>query len=386
YTGTHGVAVSVMDYNPVNVSSDPKKQGHFWNKVVGDYDIWAIEYAYSEGNEAMDAEMARLASIAKRAPEPLLAYGTDEDARFGSFAVDPRTNTWDLGSDPLAYAKERSALVARVQPDLERRLIREGDGYQRLRAAYGSLLFERSRSIFPALRTIGGLYMVRDHKGDPGARPPFMPIPAERQREALSLVVEQALSEGAWTFDAETLNKLQPDRWSHWGRSRSPDPTFPVHAFVASTQATIVSQLLDPVRLSRMLDNELRVRSGREVFTMAEMFEALDGAIWSELGALDSRASSGVRSINSFRRSLQRIHVDRLTAMLLRTASGPRQIPEDARSLARWSLTRLSRRLTSLMPDAGADTATRAHLLETAARIERALDASISLSVGSRRP
>ncbi|UCF68485.1 MAG: DUF5117 domain-containing protein, partial [Acidobacteriota bacterium] len=46
YTKQRGIAVSVMDYLPVNISADPAKQGHYWDVTVGDYDLWAIEYGY----------------------------------------------------------------------------------------------------------------------------------------------------------------------------------------------------------------------------------------------------------------------------------------------------------------------------------------------------
>ena len=48
-------------------------------------------------------------SIASRSSEPWLAYSTDEDVAY--FAVDPAVNQLDLGSDPLAYATKRLALV-----------------------------------------------------------------------------------------------------------------------------------------------------------------------------------------------------------------------------------------------------------------------------------
>ncbi len=46
-TRSVGMASSVMDYLPVNVSPKGKKQGDFFNLVCGPYDYWAIEYAYN---------------------------------------------------------------------------------------------------------------------------------------------------------------------------------------------------------------------------------------------------------------------------------------------------------------------------------------------------
>lgn len=376
FTGTHGVSISVMDYNPVNIASDPEEQGHYWSKVVGDYDVWAIEYAYSEGSGPERDEAARLASIARRAAEPMLAYGTDEDSYGGPFAVDPQTVTWDLGSDPLAYARERASIVSRVKPQLEQRLISEGEGYQQLRGAYAGLLFERIRSVSPAVRVVGGLYLARDHKGDPDARLPFTPVPADTQREAVSFLVEHAFAEDAWIVEPEIMNKLAPNRWSHWGMNGGPDPTFPMHAFIMSGQASLLGQLMAPQRLSRLLDNELRVSTAADAYSVAELFEAIELAIWSELDG----DRTGRVAVGSIRRNLQRMHVELLATLLLESSSpGASSIPADARSLARLSLSRVAAKIEDAEAES-ADTLTRAHLMEAGARATRALEASIALT------
>src|SRR5690606_8875461 len=110
YTRRHGLTVSVMDYAPVNLSPDPRRQGHYFNVEVGAYDVWAIRYAYepvaaepADGalafaggpSAAVEAEREALRRIAAQAAEPLHAYGTDEDNYLGSWAVDPQINAWD---------------------------------------------------------------------------------------------------------------------------------------------------------------------------------------------------------------------------------------------------------------------------------------------------
>ena len=52
--------------------------------------------------------------------------------------------------------------------------------------------------------------------------------------------------------------------------------------------------------------------------------------------------------------------------------------PEDARSLARYELSQLSERIGRALSTGGSlDATTRAHLLETKVRIDRALNASV---------
>ncbi len=83
--------------------------------------------------------------------------------------------------------------------------------------------------------------------------------------------------------------------------------------------------------------------------------------------------------MNSFRRNLQRGYTDRLIAFVVAPPPGA---PEDARSLARWHLKRISGRIEAGLRGSGLDDITRAHLDETRARIERALNAE--WSVGAR--
>ena len=389
YTKDHGVSLSVMDYNPVNIATDPAAQGMYWSVTPGPYDVWAIRYAYtpvyahevtagtdgSNGSVAAalaspDEELSVIDEIAAEVAEPDHAYNTDEDNWLGPWAVDPLTSAWELGSDPVAYAQDRAAIVARVNPKLEGKLIASGEGYQRLRAATSRLIFERYISMLPVTKMVGGLYFHRDHKGDPNGRDPFMPVPAAKQREAVQLIVDQAFDEDAFEFDAKTLNKMAPNRFLHWGTGSSTPVDFAAHDFVASLQTSLLVQLLNPIRVGRMIDNELRTPG--EAYTAAELYNDLTRAIWSELGA--ERA----RSIDSFRRNLQRAHVDQLIAVML--DQGP-EVPEDARSLSRLHLKRIDGRVEGALEREALDDFTRAHLEETHARIQRALDAQFSIEV-----
>jgi hypothetical protein len=386
FTRRHGVSLSVMDYGPVNIAVDPVKQGHYWNKEVGTYDIWAIQYAYApvykqtpdepfkysgELVKTPEEELVGLRKIARLATDPLHTYGTDEDNWLGPYAVDPLTNAWDLSSDPLQYARDRNAIVERVQPKLEERLIDEGEGYQRLRGAVSRLIFERFISLYPVTKMVGGLYFVRDHKGDPNGRPPFTPVPAEKQREAVKLLIDYAFDEDAFNFDPELLNKLAPNRWAHWGVGWFTIPVdFPIHSYVLMVQSTLLGELLHPVRLGRMIDNEIRTPKDK-IYTMGELFETLTSAIWSEI------MERGPRSINSFRRNLQRAYIRQLVDLLL-----GKFVPEDAKSIARFELQNLSNRMGQILKsDAKLDIYTRAHLAESKARIDRALEASLSIMV-----
>ena len=383
FTRENGVQVSVMDYGAVNIAVDPKQQGYFYNVEVGAHDVWTIRYAYTpidrqgrmgtNGDYAMtpEEELPGLRKIAEEVANPLHTYGADEDNWLGPFAVDPLTNAWELSSDPLAWARDRIAIVNRIQPQLESRLIAEGDGYQRLRGATIGMIFERYIALLPAVKNVGGVYVNRDHKGDPAARLPFTPVPAARQREAVQLILTEAFAEDAFKFDPLVVNKLAPSRWTDWASGSLTPVDFPIHGTVARIQTILMSQMLHPVRVQRMIDNEMRQQQG-SAYTAAEMFDDVTKATWSELGG--QRA----RNVSSFRRNLQRIHTDTLIDLLL--ADNP-LTPPDARSLARLQLKRINESVEGALGRGGLDDFTLAHLEETQARTERALNAQVSLEI-----
>src|SRR5439155_2228339 len=86
---------------------------------------------------------------------------------------------------------------------------------------------------------------------------------------------------------------------------------YPWHDAVLNLQRSVLGRLFNPVTLARIQDNELRFAPNETPFTMADLFNGLDHAIWSEL-------DSGAAKILSLRRNLQREHVKQLIRLTLR--------------------------------------------------------------------
>lgn len=382
FTERNGVSLSVMDYAPVNISADPEAQGHYWNVVAGPYDRWAIQYAYStiyeqsadgalvtSGTPAAtpEGELNGLRKIAAQSSDPMHPYGTDEDNWLGPYAVDPLSSAWELGDDHVAYARSRARVVDEILPSIEERILEDGESYQRLRNAVTSLLFERLNATLPLVKYVGGAYVARDHRGDPDQRPAFTPVAPERQREAVDLIVESMFAEGAFEFDAALLNRLLPNRWNHWGERPPTILQFPVLSSMTAVHGTLLSGLMTPPRLARMLDQEAVAPAGTDVYTVGEMFTRLTDGVWSELGR-----GPDARTTTPIRRNLQRIYTDDLATLALSES-----VPGDATALARLELSELSSRLGGALAGARLDRATRAHLAAIRARIDRVLDATL---------
>jgi hypothetical protein len=369
-TGKEGLTGSVMDYIPTNLAARGSKQGEYHQSVLGPYDYWAIEYAYKPIEAGSpDAEVSELKKIASRVAEPSLSYATDEDAGVSNAPVDmdPLANRFDLGTDPLAWYSHRVKLSQEVWANMEAKLEKQGEGYQVLRRSFNGALGQMGQSMMLASKYIGGIYHNRDHVGDPNGRLPFQVVPAAKQKEALQLISEQCFAPKAFHFSPQLLSKLNSERvWDvfNWGEFTAPKNVL-VHDAVLGMQARVLDRLFHPLVVKRVIDSELLTANGNR-FRIGDLFSTIQNSVWAESSA------AGPVTVNSYRRALQREHLKRMLGMLLKDASAP----EDARTMARHYLSQLKGQTQGAAARA-TNVETKAHLIETAARIDEALRAQM---------
>ena len=383
-TRTRGMVGSVMDYNPINIASKGQKQGDYSTTTIGPYDYWAIEYAYAHSS---GDEHAELKKIAARSPEPDLAYATDEDMMLND---DPLVNTYDLGSDTLRFAKDRIALASELIKDLDAKVIKDGDSYARVRGAFGILLNQWGNAAYLVASYIGGQSVNRDHKGKNG-RDPISPIPAAKQRESLSFLVDHILSDKAFKFPPALLRRLATEKWYDGRFYFGGGVDYPVNEEILGIQKIALGRCLSPDVLSRLQNQELQVDAGADSLRPSEVFRALTDGIWSELAKPDGAKDKPFK-LSTIRRNLQREHVRRLSTILLGHRRSPyedmfsyvlftggQNYPADARSLARLHLKDINTRIAKVLDqkETPLDDTTRAHLEECRFRINKVLDAGI---------
>jgi hypothetical protein len=248
---------------------------------------------------------------------------------------------------------------------MEDKLLEDGESYAILRRAMGYSWTPYFRGSLVAAKHIGGIYHNRDHAGDPDGRLPYVPVPAERQREALKFLSEEIWGPEVFVAPAKVLQKLQFERfWDfEFSNFTTPRLDYPLHNIATFVQTNVLGSLYHPLRLARMQDSALMLDNPADAFTMADLFVGIRSSLWSEL---DSGSN-----INTFRRDLQRAHADRLIRMTLRASAA---MPADARSLARADLVHLKGQIEKAL-GGSLDHSTKAHLEETHARIGQALDA-----------
>lgn len=353
---------TVMDYALSNIIVEDEDrglvQGDYVPMAIGPYDMWAIEWNYTSGDPM---------EVAKRAAEPAHAYMAED----GQFSPDPQAKTWDLGRDSIDFAEERIRFVNKARGEVLTKAVDDGESWQKARQVYGQLIGVQYGAVNMAMHWVGGSHIQRSMKGDAGAPAPVRPVDADQQRRALEFIIKHSLDSSSFGIDPETLAYLQSDNWYDEGYGTA--HSWPVAQSVLGIQASTLTGLMNPQRLSWVMDNEIRTAEGEDALTAPEIFSAVRDQIWDR-GDGDGPYTNRSPFIDQFDRNLQMEHLSRMidlaTGMRWPGASG-----KTIQSLARHELIKIQE-IVGSYPSSGMDDYSAAHLMDINERIERALEAS----------
>lgn len=369
---------SVMDYTPINYRYESGElQGEYGMTGIGPYDYWAIEYGYTYDDK-------KLPEILKRCSERELQYATDEDTA----GPDPLATRYDFSANPLDYATEQMKLVKLYRERLLEKFVKDGQSWSRARRGYELTLSLQMRSVSMMANWVGGAFVNRDKKGDPGNRPPVEVVPAKQQREALAFVIDQTFRDDAYGLNQQILERMSVDKWldGNAQAAMSAEATWPIHDRVLGIQASALTLLMNPTTLRRVLDNELRLADDVDTLTLPEVLSTISTAVWTELEK-ECPADRNDRKpmISSLRRNLQREHVQRLMDLVLKDPSGTAAY-KPIGTLARMQLRDLKTKIGKSLETCGEkmDVYSNAHLMESQQRISQALEASYTLGGGQQ--
>lgn len=358
---------SVMDYNATYIPADPAaKRGDWVTPTIGPYDYWAIEYGYSFDDKARN-------ELLKQVAQRQLQFSTDEDASWGP---DPYVNRWDLGAEPLDYARQQMDLVTTLRGKLADKLVKDGESWHLLRQAYQQLLSMQLGALRISGRYIGGVEVFRDFRGDPDARDPIVPVASDKQRDALTFVIANSFNDAAFDLRPEVLRKLATNKHRHWGLQGTTDEAFSVHDNIMMVQSFALLYIMNPGTLKRVYDNELRAAADEDVLTLPEVMQSVADAAYGELDTKLDGATFTNREpmISSLRRNLQSGLTDRLIDLAL----NPGPMPEPIQTLALLHLRQTNERLEKLLEKTKKgqlDDYSLAHLQDLQDRITKALNA-----------
>ncbi len=364
FTRQHGLAGSVMEYAPINLPRPGERATPAWQLALGPYDYWAIEYGYKP--IAPEHEKAELQRIAARSSEPQLAFGTDEDNFLG---VDPESLHFDLGQDPVAFAKKRFDIARDLIQRQEARELKPDQDYSVLRRSVGFALRDAARASGILARQIGGVRTLRDFPGS--GRDPLTPVSAASQREALDLLASGVLATDAFVLSPTLQRRMAPsfqERRDAIYAGDGPVATdYSLASQVLDMQRALLGALMNDTVAQRLLDSAGKGDSSAPPLRLSELYQRLSGTVWSEL-----KSANG--DIRASRRELQREHLNRLAGLLLRPSSLSRA---DARSLVRAQAQDLLARIGAASQRKGLSAEARAHLQDSADTLRQALAAQL---------
>ena len=361
FTKINGVATSVMDYTPFNISPKGEKQGEYVMSTIGAYDYWAIEFGYKQFAPGQEAQ--GLAQILAKASQPELQFDSDEDAGFGSMGgVDPMVNRFDLGADPLAYYKQRMKLSRELWDRLQNMNLATGESYERLTRSFRSGFNQLNRVAPLAAKYIGGVHIRRERAGSKVGV--FEPVSAAKQKEALALIIKDFFGTDSFKFKPEFIARLATDRFERTMSDGSMQTS--VALLVAGVQKGILDHVYSPAVATRLAEVGMKVNDPKETLGLSDVYDTIQDAIWSE-------AKTG-QETSLIRRNLQREQLRRMTDVLVKPA-GP--WPADARSIMRENARQLAGLLEKTLTKPSLSKTTRAHYADALDALNSTLKASM---------
>ncbi len=386
FTNAYGVASSVMEYSPINLWPKGTPQGDYVQLVLGPYDYYAVNYGYGyiPANASPAQTQATLAQWASRWNDPKYRFASDEDADgFASgHSIDPRVATFDLTNHPLAWCGTELRMFHGIMDAVNRRFPEQGMAYDEARSAFlMPMRWYLNCAVMPA-HTIGGEYLSRAVKGEPGSAAPLTPVSRGQELRAWNDLSSWLFSDAAWHFNPAVLDSLTYSEMSSltldatWAYSPTPRHDVPVVEMVGAAQLATLHELFSPLRLQRI--DEMADTFGRgRTMTLDDLFN------WSQASIFGSIADGKAGADGVVRRNLQTTYARFLGAMLTAPAPGT---PSDAQALARMDLVALRHDATIAARNGRLREVTRAHLESLAAIAAQALNAHEMVASPMARP
>jgi hypothetical protein len=357
FTSKFGTAPSIMDYARFNYVAQPEDKGVALMPNIGIYDKYAIEWGYRPIlDKTAEEEKPVLNSwILAHDGDPLYRFGSQQ----GGDVVDPSSQTEDLGDNAMKASTYGIKNLKRIVPNLIKWTSENGKDYDDLQTLYEQVLSQFNRYMGHVSNNIGGVY--ENHKTYEQEGAVYTPVAKAHQREAMKFLQAELFDTPEWMLDQEIFSKTE--------YSGTIDR-------IRAMQVRTLDNVLSLGKMARLIEHETAM--GSKAYTLTQMMSELRRGIWSEI-------YSG-RSIDTYRRNLQKGHIERLEYLM--TAENQKKLPDyggyrkstavntsqsDIRSVARGELVTLRAQLRSGLGNA-TNTMTKYHLQDAIARIDHILD------------
>jgi hypothetical protein len=381
FTAKNGIASTVMEYAPTNVWPASYPQGDYQQTTLGPYDYYAMKWAYGRipGATTPEDEIPTLSKWASAWSDPTYRYASDEDVSWNNgHASDPRVEQGILTNDPLGWCDVQLRMNRALLARLNERFPARGAAYEDETDAFRTVLGRYASCAEMPTHYIGGQYISRAHRGDPGARAPIVPVRFADQRRAFDLLDRYLFAADAWRLSPALVANLGYSEWAGYGYvgfegygnlpQFSYDPPqrhdVPLADEIGKLQGDALAQMFQAPVLARISDAAAETADAHAMH-LGDLFTWMHRSVYTEL-----RGSTKMASIGRLRRNLQQRYLETLIGLYATPAIGA---PSDARSLALAELTALLGETALASRAPRLDRETRAHLAFMHARVHAAL-------------
>jgi len=286
FTQKYGTAPSIMDYARFNYIAQPDDEGVALMPNIGPYDKHAINWGYRPILDTKATEEEQLLNqwILEKADDPMFRFGRQQFP-----VIDPSSQTEDLGDNAVKASNYGIANLKRIVPNLIEWTYEAGKNYDDLATLYDQVFSQFNRYMGHVRSNIGGVYQYNKTYEQEG--PVYTYVSKEHQFNSLQFLHNQLFSTPYWMIDKSILSKIQA--------SGSLEK-------IRSMQVRTLNDVLAFDRLARMIENE--TLNGYNAYTIYEMLEDLRKGLWQEVYQGNTP--------DTYRRNLQRAHVERLGYLL----------------------------------------------------------------------
>lgn len=356
FTQKYGTAPSIMDYARFNYVAQPEDKGVALMPNIGVYDKYAIAWGYKPilDKTAEEEKETLNGWITTHAGDPMYRFGHQQVGDV----VDPSSQTEDLGDDAVLASTYGIKNLQRIVPNLIEWTTKDGETYDDLAEMYGQLLSQFNRYMGHVANNVGGVYEHYKTADQEGAV--YTHVAKEKQAEAMAFLDKELFQTPVWLLDKSIFERIE--------YSGSVER-------IRSLQERTLKNLLSLGKMARLIENQ--TLNGSDAFLVSDLTKTLRNSIWSEL-------KKGTE-IDTYRRQLQRAHIERLAYLMTAENQSKRRGSDyikstavntnqsDIRAVVRAELSTLKSMVRRGL-NRTSNTMSRIHLKDILERIEAILD------------
>jgi putative NIF3 family GTP cyclohydrolase 1 type 2 len=353
FTKKYGTAPSIMDYARFNYVAQPGDEGVALMPDIGVYDKYSIAWGYRPILDKTAEEEKPVLNkwIMEHAGDPMYRFGHQQ----AGDVVDPSSQTEDLGDNAMLASDYGIKNLKRIVPNLIEWTTAAGEDYDDLQEMYGHVLSQFNRYMGHVSNNIGGVYEHYKAANQEGAV--YTAVPKGHQKEAMAFIQEHLFSTPQWLIDKTIFDRIEF--------------TGSVER-VRALQSRSLNNILSLGKMQRLIEAHTY---DDKAYSLPEMMKDIRTGVWSEL--------RNGKKIDTYRRNLQRAHIDRLAyLMTAKNQSGRSRSPyvkmtavntsqSDIRAVVRAELKTLRSALRSAR---GGDSMSRMHIADAIERVNLILD------------